>query len=160
MIIIWWNFLHERLQMMVSKTWDLGGNDRVTEFITGLPGCIMSEKWNFGFFGLTDFSPSASLLKSKFSFINLLIAPFTKLLSCSVESSCDDIQLLLSNIWQLASLVYFSVVTKAPPLSALVITISFLFASSSIVFSSLLNRLGFAFLRGFFLRLDYFVLNQ
>ena len=152
MIIIWWNFSHERLQMMVSKTWDLGGNDRVTEFITGLPGCIMSEKWNFGFFGLMDFSPSASLLKSKFSFINLL--------SCSVESSCDDIQLLLSNIWQLASLVYFSVVTKAPPLSALVITISFLFASSSIVFSSLLNRLGFAFLQGFFLRLDYFVLNQ
>ena len=148
--------------MMVSKTWDLGGNDRVTEFITGLPGCIMSEKWNFGFFGLTDFSPSASLLKSKFSFINLSIAPFTKLLSCSVESSCDDIQLLLSNIWRLASLVYFSasIITKAPPLSALVIAISFLFASSSVVFSSLLNRLGFAFLRVFFLRLDYFVLNQ
>ena len=63
------------------------------EFITGLPGLfslgILGEMENFGVFGLTDFSPSAIFLESRFSFLNLSIGLLTKLLCVYIYMYID-----------------------------------------------------------------------
>ena len=103
---------------------------------------------NFGGFGLTGFSPSASFLE-RFSFLNLSIVPLTKLLCCTVGSSCNILKLRLSHSWRLASLMYFStsIITTAPPLSALVIIYPFFLQALPLLFVPLWIELvlGFSF---------------
>ena len=45
--------------------------------------------WSFCKDGMTDFSPSASFLESKFYFLNLSIVSLINLLCCNVGSSCN-----------------------------------------------------------------------
>ena len=79
----------------------------------------------------------------------------TNLLCRNVGLSCNVLQLLLSDSWWLASLIYFSmsIITTAPPSSVLVSIISFLFANSTIAFCSHLDRLGYEFFIFFFFSL-------
>ena len=111
-------------------------------------GCFLYVSWvkckTLGFLRWW-IGPSASCLENRFSVLNLSIVSLTKLLCCSLGSSCDFFWLRLLDSWWLVSLIYFStyIITTALPFHALVVIISFLFTSSSTAFCHPLDRFGF-----------------